>query len=187
MRKIFFGVICSLLIIACNDKKEEPASGTATTASVTIEDKKTGDELLPLSEADGAKASYDAFAKGDIDAMTANYDDNIRYTWSGGDSLIGKKAVADYYKGRWNLIKTLSFSDHIVLPIKVKVQQSPAAPVGKWVLHWAMVHVEYKNGKKLNFWVHNVNHYNDAGKVDFVGQYMDRAPLMEATKDLMPK
>jgi SnoaL-like domain len=140
-----------------------------------------------MSEADGAKASYAAFAKGDIDGMTADYDDNILYTWSGGDSLRGKKAVADYYKGRWELIKSLSFTDHIVLPIKVKVQQSPAAPLGKWVLHWAMVHVEYKNGKKLNFWVHNVNHYNDAGKVDFVGQYLDRSPLIEATKDLMPK
>jgi hypothetical protein len=186
MRKLFFGVICSLLIIACNDKKEEPATTEATAASASS-DKKTGDELLSLSEADGAKAAYEAFSKGDIDGMTANYDDNIRYTWSSGDSLIGKKAVADYYKGRWKMIESLNFTDHIFLPVKVNVQQSQAAPLGKWILHWAMVHVTYKNGKKLDFWVHNVNHYNDAGKVDFIGQYMDRHPLIEATKDLMAK
>ena len=187
MRKLFFGVICSLLFAACNSEKKEGTEQTASAASPAAETKSGGDELLPMSEADAAKASYAAFSKGDIDGMTANYDDNILYNWSSGDSLRGKKAVADYYKGRWALIKSLSFSDHIVLPVKVNVQQSPQAPLGKWVLHWAMVHVEYKNGKKLDFWVHNVNHYNDAGKVDYVGQYIDRAPLNEATKDLMPK
>jgi hypothetical protein len=187
MRKLFFGVICSLFIIACNDKKEEPAGTTATTASPAAADKKSYGELLDISEADAVKAGMTAFSKGDIDGMTANYDDNILYRWSGGDSLKGKKAVADYYKGRWNLIQSLEFSDHIVLPIKVTEQQSPAAPLGKWVLHWAFTHVTYKNGKKLDFWIHNANHYNEAGKVDYVGQYMDRHPLIEATKDLMPK
>jgi len=182
MRKLFFGVICSLLIVACNEKKEEPASDAATIASAAGDDKKTGDELLPMSEADAAKAGLMAFAKGDIDGMTANYDDNVLYTWSSGDSLRGKKAVADYYKGRWALIDSFSYSDFIAVPLMARVQQSQAAPPGKWVLTWAFAHVKYKNGKKLDFWVHNVNHYNDAGKVDFVGQYVDRHPIIEATK-----
>jgi hypothetical protein len=182
MRKIFFGVICSLLFAACNDKKEEPASTTATTASAPADEKKTGDELLPMSEADASKAGMEAFAKGDIDGMTANYDDNILYTWSSGDSLRGKKAVADYYKSRWALIESFSYSEQIVLPIMARVQQAKSAPPGKWVLTWSFAHVKYKNGKKLDFWVHNANHYNDAGKVDYVGQYLDRHPIIEATK-----
>ena len=80
------------------------------------------------------------------------------------------------------MIDSLSFSDHIAVPLMARVQQSQAAPPGKWVLTWSFAHVKYKNGKRLNFWVHNVNHYNDAGKVDFVGQYLDRHPIIEATK-----
>jgi hypothetical protein len=44
-----------------------------------------------------------------------------------------------------------------------------------------MVNAKYKNGKSINFWMHNVNHFNDAGKVDFIGQYIDRAPIAAAT------
>jgi len=104
------------------------------------------------------------------------------YRWSSGDSLNGKKAVADYYKGRWALIESFSYSQQVFLPIMVRVQQAEAQRPGKWVLSWSFAHVKYKNGKRLNFWVHNVNHYNDAGKVDFVGQYLDRHPIIEATK-----
>ena len=157
--------------------------GTKTT--VSTDGKKPASVLLDLSVADPIKKSFAAFAKGDVDGMTADFDDNIRYTWSGGDSLIGKQAVKDYYNGRLKLIQSISYSNDIVLPIQVNESQSPAAPVGKWVLYWTMTDVTYKNGKNLKFWMHSVNHFNDAGKVDFVGQYMDRHPIMEATKDLM--
>jgi hypothetical protein len=63
--------------------------------------------------------------------MAANFDDNIRYTWSGGDSLIGKKAVQDYYKGRWNLLESLTITEPIVLPVQVNESQSKYAPTGK--------------------------------------------------------
>jgi len=184
MKKIFLGVFLSTWILSCNnEKKDEPT--TAAPAATTTEAAKNADELLAMSETDGVKKSLEAFSKGDIDAMTADYDDNARQTWSGGDSLVGKKAIQDYYKGRWKIIKSLNFSDYILLPVKVNKQQSAFAPTGKWVLAWSFAHVEYKNNKKLDFWVHNVYHYNDAGKVDFIGQYLDRHPIMEATKDLM--
>jgi hypothetical protein len=70
------------------------------------------------------------------------------------------------------------------VPLQVNMQQSMYAPVGKWVLAWTFAHVKYKNGKKLDFWVHNVYHYNSANKIDFVGQYMDRRPIMEAAKSI---
>lgn len=185
MRKIFLGVIISTFLFSCNtEQKDETAKTDETTAGVTASDKKPASVLLELSEAESIKKSFEAFAKGDVDGMVADFDDNIRYTWSGGDSLIGKKAVQDYYKGRWNVLESLSITEPIVLPIQVNESQSKYSSTGKWVLYWALVNAKYKNGKNISFWMHNVNHYNDAGKVDFVGQYLDRHPIMEATKGM---
>jgi hypothetical protein len=185
MRKIFLGLIMSALFASCDsEKKDEPAKpgDAATVASAT--ETKPASELLDPSAAESVKQSMESFAKGDVDAMSAGFDDNIRYTWSSGDSLVGKQAVADYYKGRWKLIDSISISEPILLPIQVNESQSKYAPAGKWVLYWAMFNVKYKNGKKIAFWLHNVNHFNDAGKVDYVGQYMDRHQVMEATKGM---
>jgi hypothetical protein len=187
MKKIFMLATCCTLLFACNNEKKDDGKmddGNKTTMSSG--DKKPATELLDLSAADPLKKSFAAFSKADINGMSADYDDNIRYTWSSGDSLIGKQAVKDYYTGRWKLIDSLSVSNEIVLPIQVNESQQPQyAPAGKWVLYWAMVNVKYKNGKKIVFWMHNVNHMNDAGKIDFIGQYIDRHQIMEATKDLM--
>jgi len=148
--------------------------------------KKPASELLDMANADPVKNALAAFARKDLDAMTADYDDNIRYTWSGGDSAIGKQAVKDYYAGRIKLIDNISFSNDIALPVQVNVSQQPMyAPAGKWVLYWVQTHVKYKNGKELTFWQHSVNHFNAANKIDFIGMYLDRHPIMEATKDLM--
>jgi len=186
MRKIFILAASCMIFFACSNKKDDKKKEEGTTT--TTDGKKPATELLAVSEGDLVKRSFDAFAKGDIDGMTADFDDNIRYTWSNGDSLIGKQAVKDYYKGRWNLIQSISFSNHIILPLQVNESQQPeVAPPGKWVLYWQMSDVTYKNGKNIKFWSHSVNHLNDAGKIDFAGLYMDRHPIIEATKDLMPK
>ena len=186
MKKLLFGVFISALLIACGDKKDE--STTATEPTAATEQKKAPTEVLALSEADEVKAGFAALSKGDIDGMTASYGDNVRYLWSGGDSAVGKQAVKDYWTGRWKLIDSLNFSDVIVLPIRINESQNPQyALVGKWVLAWNFSHVKYKNGKTLHFWVHTDFHYNDAGKVDQVIQYIDRHPIMEATKDLVKK
>ena len=181
MRKLFLIAAGSMILFACNDKKAEEPKTTGTTTT----EKKPATEILDLSAADPVTKSLAAFAKGDLDGMTADYADNVRYTWSSGDSAIGKQAVKDFYTGRWKLIKSISFSNDIKLPIQVNESQQPkVAPTGKWVLYWVQTDVEYKNGKKLTFWQHSVNHFNDAGKIDFVGLYLDRHPIMEATKGM---
>lgn len=182
MKKILFGVFISVFIISCADKAEESTAAATTTA--TDDTKKGGDEILPMSETEGVKKGLIAFSKGDIDGMTADYADTAFYLWSALDSLRGKKAIQDYYKGRWALIDSLNFSDFILVPLKANLQQSMYAPTGKWILAWAFAHVKYKNGKKLDMWIHNVYHYNSADKIDFVGQYMDRQPILEATKGM---
>jgi len=182
MKKFLFGVFISVFFISCTDKAEEKPTTTETSASTEV--KKTGDELLPASEGDMIRTSLAAFTKGDIEGFTANYDDNARLLWSSGDSLVGKKAIQDYYKGRWKLIDSLSYSDHVIVPLRMAVEQTQYAPLGKWILVWSFAHVKYKNGKKLDFWVHTANHVNDAGKVDLAAQYIDRHPIMEATKGM---
>jgi SnoaL-like domain len=186
MRKFFLFAFCAVVLSACDDAKKDEPAAASTTASAT--DKKPMLEIMDMSSADVVKKSNEAFAKGDIDAMTADFDDNIRYTWSGGDSLIGKKAVQDYWKARWGIIESLSFSEHIFVPVLANESQSQYAPAGKWILHWNMVNAKYKNGKSTMFWSHSVNHLNDAGKIDFIGMYYDRAPLNKATEGMtLPK
>jgi len=183
MKKFLFGAFISVFFISCNDKAEEKT--TSETAAPTTETKKPATEILDLSEADGVKAGSAAFIKGDIDGMTANFDDNVKYYFSGGDSLIGKQKVKDYYTGRWKLIDSVMYSETVLLPIKINESQSPQyATLGKWVLSWNLAHVKYKNGKWLHFWIHTDYHYNDAGKVNTVVQYIDRHPIMEATKGM---
>jgi hypothetical protein len=117
--------------------------------------------------------------------MTANFDDNVRYFFSGGDSLIGKQKVKDYYTGRWKLIDSIMYSENVVLPIRINESQSPKyATPGKWVLNWTFAHVKYKNGKWIHFWIHTDYYFNDAGKVSTVVQYIDFHPIREATKGM---
>ena len=185
MRKFLVGVVISLFLLSCNNaKKEETAKTADASTEATVAEKKAPVELLDMSVADGVKQSFEAFTKGDVDAMAASFADDIRYTWSSGDSLVGKQAVIDYYKGRWKNIDSASVSETIVLPLQANESQSKMAPTGKWVLYWGFWHVKYKNGKKIDFWMHNVNHFNDAGKVDFVGQYIDRHQILEASKSI---
>ena len=183
MKKFLFGVLISAIFISCADKAEEKT--TSETSAPTTETKKPATEVLDLSEADGVKAGLAAFTKGDIDGMTANFDDNIRYFFSGGDSLIGKQKVKDYYTGRWKIIDSVMYSETILLPVRINESQSPQyATLGKWVFCWNLAHVKYKNGKWLHFWIHTDYHYDDAGKVNTVVQFIDRHPIMEATKGM---
>lgn len=182
MKKFILGILISTLLFSCKENKEETAAASSPTTLAS--EQKDGDQVLAMSEADGVRRAMQAFTQGDIDGMAAEYADTVKYLWSGLDSLRGKTAVQDYYKGRWALIDSLNYSDIILVPLKTTMQQSKYAPTGKWILAWAFAHVKYKNGKKLDFWFHNVYHYNTDNKIDFVGQYIDRHPLIEATKGL---
>ena len=98
---------------------------------------------------------------------------------------MGKQAIKEYWTNRWKLIESLAFPEVIVLPVKINETQSPRyAPNGKWVFAWTLSQVKYKNGKTVTFWAHTDYHYNDAGKVVSVNQFIDRHPIMEATKGM---
>jgi len=186
MKRIISFAFIAVFLVACNsDKKDEPA---AAKSDAKADGAKPPVELIMDSNfINSAKASMAAFENKDIEGYTANMDDNVKFRWCSGDSLTGKQAVKDYYSGRFNIIDHIKFSNPIFLPIMANESPNGVTSAGKWMLNWYMVSVKYKNGKELHFWVHNANHFNAAGKIDEAAQYIDKQPIMEATKDLVKK
>jgi hypothetical protein len=184
MKKIILVMLIAPFLFACNNeqKKGEAAAPDANAA-------KTGAPVELINDSNlinSVKAAFTAFENKDIEGYTANLADNVSFRWSGGDSLVGKQAVKDYYTGRFNIIDNIKYSNHIFLPIMSNVSPNGGAtPAGKWMLTWFQTNVKYKNGKSIQFWAHNAQHYNDAGKIDIFAQYIDRHPIIEASKDLV--
>lgn len=188
MKKIMSFFIIAAFLFACNNEKkdETPAAADTKTAEATI--KAPVELIMDSNFVNATKATMAAFQNKDIEGYTANMDDNIKFRWSGGDSLVGKAAVKEYYAGRFSIIDNIKFSNPIFLPVMANVSPNGGqTAAGKWMLNWYMVNVTYKNGKSIVFWVHNAMHYNAAGKIDESAQYIDRHPIMEATKDLVKK
>ena len=183
---LFF--ILATFLFACNNEKKDEAGASADTKSSASTAKPPVELIMDSSLIASTKATMAAFENKDVNGYTANMDDNIKFRWSGGDSLVGKQAVKDYYTGRFNIIDTIKFSNPIFLPIMANVSPNGGVTAaGKWMLSWYQVNVKYKNSKRIGFWIHHAQHYNNAGKIDEMAQYIDRAPIMEATKDLVKK
>lgn len=188
MKKIMSFFIVAAFLVACNNEKKDESAATTDNKAVASTGKAPVELIMDSNFVNQSKDAFTAFENKDVNGYTANMDDNIIFRWSGGDSLVGKQAVKDYYTGRFNIIETIKFSNHIFLPVMANVSPNGGAtPGGKWMLSWYMVNVKYKNGKAIAFWAHNAQHYNDAGKMDQMAQYIDRHPIMEATKDMVKK
>ena len=184
MKKIISVIFVAATLFACNSEEKKGETAATETKSETG---KAPVELINDSNLiNSVKAAFTAFENKDIEGYTANLADNVMFRWSGGDSLVGKQAVKDYYTGRFNIIDNIKYSNYNFLPVMANVSPNGGAtPTGKWMLSWYTVNVKYKNGKAIMFWAHNAQHYNDAGKIDQFTQYVDRHPIMEATKDLV--
>lgn len=183
MKKIFLIAAASIALFACNsNKKEEAKTGGTDTTGTKMENKMPAQaEFADAKYTDWGKKMLKQFESGDIDGWLSNYADNARYVWSSGDSLVGKKAISDYWMNRRkNVIDSIQFTNDIWLAIKVNTSQKGPDLPGVWVMTWYQVNVKYKNGKKLGFWVHNLNHYDNNDKVDETASYIDRAPINKA-------
>ena len=118
--------------------------------------------------------------KGDMDSWMEIYADSAVYVWNSGDSLVGKPAIASYWKQRRaNVIETIKFSDAIFLPILVNEPQSVEAK-GVWLLAWHKTTAKYRNGKEMTQWIHTDYHFDSNDKVDRVVQYIDKAAINAA-------
>jgi len=181
MRKIFFGLICATILLACGSNKtesEKPVVKDSSDVKAT-----PPAEFADAKYADMGKQMMQKFESGDIDGWMMIFADNAVYSWSAGDSLVGKKAISDYWKNRrTNVIDSIHFSNDIWLPIKINQPQKGPDMPGNWLLSWYQVNSKYKTGKSLQFWVHTDYHFDANDKIDRAIQYIDRAPINAASK-----
>jgi ketosteroid isomerase-like protein len=156
-------------LYACTQPKE-PAAEQAPPAPIEIAD----DTYVAACQAGLA-----GMTNGDIDAFVKDLAENCVYRWNYGDSLVGKPAIAAYWKDRrTNVIDKITFDNEIWLPVKVNASEQVRP--GNWVLSWYRVQSTYKTGKSMSQYIHTVYHFNDQGQVDEVIQYLDRVLIAQA-------
>jgi hypothetical protein len=181
MKKILFLAAGCYLLISCNAKPADssPANGDSTAA--TSEKQTPPAEFADAKYTDIGKKNLAFLASGDIDGWLAAYAENARFTYSSGDSLVGKAEISKYWKNRrGNVIDSLAFDNDIWIPLKVNQPQRGPDRAGTWLLCWYHTNVKYKNGKKLSFWVHIDHHFDSTDKIDQSIEYIDRAPINKA-------
>ncbi len=178
MKKNFLLAVAYLLMTACNGGNAEKQQQSSTDSS---EVKPQAAEFADAKYTDIGKKALAAMTSGDIDSWMAMYADNAKYYWNGGDSLIGKAAINEYWKKRrTEVIDSINFKYDMWLAVKVNEPQQPMQTPGVWLLSWYQVSAKYKNGKTMSQWIHNDFHFDANDKVDEVVQYIDRAPINAA-------
>ena len=94
MKKFFSFLIASAFLYACNTPKPE-------TPDTTEADAKPGKiEFADEKYIAIGQKSLSQLAQGDVDGFVADYADNAVFSWSSGDSLANKEAIATYWKER---------------------------------------------------------------------------------------
>jgi hypothetical protein len=182
MKKILTIVSGCVILLACNNEQKTDADTKMASETSDSSAKKQQAEFADAKYVDQGKSSLSKFENGDVEGWLSDFADNAVYAWSSGDSIVGKKAIIDYWKDRrMNVIDSIKFTNDIWLPIKVNTAQKGPDLPGVWLLSWYQVDVKYKSAKKLSFWVHTDFHYNDNDKIDRAVQYIDRAPINAAT------
>jgi len=182
MKKIFSLAVGCCILLACNNSKPAEPTTTASTDTATAEKKPPPpSEFADPKYIEMGKKNLAQLSSGDVDGWMTAYSDSARFNWSGGDSLVGKTAIANYWKDRRSkVIDSISFTNDIWLPLKINQPQKGPDRAGIWLLSWYQVNVKYKNGKKLIFWIHVDNHYDNNDKIDQTIQYIDKAPINKA-------
>jgi hypothetical protein len=184
MTKIPAIAFAMLLLSACNsasDKKPEAIETPVENSERPAATDAANSIVLPASSTDGVKKAIEAYASGDIAAFTADMDENIKFYYPApGDSLVGKKAVVDFYTKR----RAMADSIQVVNPIYLGIRNStnPAVAQGDWLMAWYTYAIKYKNGKRVGLPIHIVQHMNNSGKVDIMAMYYDMHRVMEASK-----
>ncbi|WP_268847507.1 nuclear transport factor 2 family protein [Flavobacterium aestivum] len=176
MKKIFLFVLSASVFVSCN--KKEIAEKKVEAALMDTVAKPA--EFADPKYAEMGKKGLADLEKGDIDSWMNMYADSAVYVWNSGDSLVGKAAIASYWKQRRaNVIESITFKNTIWLPIKVNKPQSVEAK-GVWLLGWYKTTAKYKKGKEMTQWIHTDYHFDDNDKIDRVVQYVDKAAINAA-------
>lgn len=176
MKSLLYVLCCGAFLMACN-KPQETAVPPETPTPTEPPQVEIGDPKY----ADMGRKGIANLASGDIDAWMTDFADNARYLFNGGDSLVGKAAIATYWKDRRsNVIDKLEFKNDIWTPLQINKPQKGPDQAGMWLLGWYQVTASYKNGGSMTQWIHTDMHFNANDKIDVVVQYIDRATIAAA-------
>jgi hypothetical protein len=177
MRNLVFALLGCALLCACGQPKPEAEESAAPATPQPI-------EIGDAKYIDVSKKALKAICEGNIDAFVADLADNAKFNWNYLDSLEGKQAITDYWKERrGNVIDTLITSNEVWLVLKANEPVAPTLPTGTWVFAWYKATATYKaTGKSMTQWIHQTQHFDANGKVDYTYQFLDRVPIMAALK-----
>jgi hypothetical protein len=179
MKPLLILFATSFLFFACRDEHQQSPGSTM----VKSMSEKPQAEFADAKFTTMGKQLMKEFETGDIQAFSNAFADNAVYAFSAGDSLVGRKAIFDFWqKRRHEAIKAIQFSNDIWLPIQVNQPQKGPDMKGIWLLNWYMANVTYNTDKSLTFWVHTDYHFNTENQIDRAVQYIDRAPINAATQ-----
>jgi hypothetical protein len=180
MQKLLLCAVGCCLLFSCNNASNGPSTKDSSASTATAATPPQS-EFADARYTEIGKKAMTQLGSGDVTAWLDNFADDAVFIWSSGDSLAGKTAIGNYWKDRrGKVIDSLEYTNDIWLPLKVnRPQKGPDVP-GIWLLGWYEVHVKYKNGARLGFWVHQDLHFNNADKIDRYIQYIDRAPINKA-------
>lgn len=185
MRSTIFLALGTTLFLACNNKPAESTEAAKDTLAAVAKETKppAQSEFADPKYTEMGKANLAKLSSGDIDGWADAYADNAVYLWSRGDSVVGKPAIIKYWKERrGKVIDSLNYFNDVWLAVKVNTPQKPGADLpGVWSMAWYGTSVKYKNGKKLVFFVHTLNHFSDNDKIDRTIMFLDYAPINKAT------
>lgn len=177
MKKVLIVLCFGSLFVACDKPKE------ASTEPQTPPEPPQA-EIGDPKYADIGKRGLTALSSGDVDTWLSSFSDSAKYYFNGGDSLIGKKAISDYWKDRRaNVIDKLEYMNDIWTPLKINKPQKGPDRAGVWLLGWYYVTASYKNGGTMSQWIHTDMHFDASDKIDVIVMYLDRVPIAAA----MPK
>jgi hypothetical protein len=169
MRIKFVGFILLTGLLACREGQEAKTESAEALS------------FGPMRYGNLCRQGLTHMERGDMDAYVNNFADNIIYRFNNGDSIVGRKAVLDYWKDRRaNVIDKLEFTNDIWLPIQVNESDQGVKP-GIWVLGWYKASSTYKTGKSMTQFIHTLYHFNANDQIDEVIQYLDRLPIQQAT------
>lgn len=185
MKQMLTGALCAALFLACNAPKTEDNAATevkpaeATAAPATSP---TGATFADARYAQMGRGGLAKFAAEDMDGFFASYADNAVWQWNNGDSIVGKAAIMEYWKGRFDKdIDSIAFSNDIWLAVNVANPQANEQ-AGVWLLSWYSINAKYKSGKRMMQAIHTAMHMDASDKIDRVIQYLDRVPIAAAMK-----
>lgn len=183
MRKLFFLLLVTVLFIGCNNNKTAEQKSEPAVAAGSETKEVPPAEIADSKYIEIGKKGIAALSSGDIDGWMTEYADNAVYRWNYGDSLVGKPAITAYWKKRrGEVIDSITFQNDIWLPVKVNTPQQKVQTAGVWLLGWYLVNAKYKTGKKMSQWIHIDMHFDANDKIDNSIMYLDRTPIIEATK-----